>query len=449
MLQELSRRHLLLAPMDKTGESYRCHGLLRKMLQRELCRQDPSRVRVMHHRASCWFSAHGDQDRAVTHAVIGDDAARAGALLWSNLARYLDHRRDEIVQGWLGAFNEVEIAGDPALSLFLAHRQLRDGDLAQAEYWAHAAAAALIDSKPRPASASLRASVLLIEAVVARHGIVRMGADATRAFELEPENSPWRAVCRLYEGIAAHLTGDPARARELLDDGADRSVALMPSVESLCNAQLAIIALGEEDWELAEERSRRATELIERADLTHLPAAALVFAVAALVSAQLGQVDRAKELLSEATRLLRTSDGYAPWYGEETRIMLARASARLTDVRAARTLLAEASRAGRRIPDSPVLSAWLEQALGELDTGAAGALEGSSLLTLAELRILRFLPTHLSFREIGDRLHVSTNTVKSQAHAVYRKLDASSRSEAVTRASRVGLIWSAPTSIDL
>ena len=77
------------------------------------------------------------------------------------------------------------------------------------------------------------------------------------------------------------------------------------------------------------------------------------------------------------------------------------------------------------------------------------ALEGSASLTLAELRILRFLPTHLSFREIGDRLHVSTNTVKSQAHAVYRKLDACSRSEAVARASRVGLIWGMSGSADM
>ena len=59
---------------------------------------------------------------------------------------------------------------------------------------------------------------------------------------------------------------------------------------------------------------------------------------------------------------------------------------------------------------------------------------------MAELRILRFLPTHLSFREIGGRLHVSTNTVKSQAHAVYRKLDAASRSEAVEHAAALGLI---------
>jgi len=54
--------------------------------------------------------------------------------------------------------------------------------------------------------------------------------------------------------------------------------------------------------------------------------------------------------------------------------------------------------------------------------------------------VLRFLPSHLSFREIAERLHVSANTVKTQAHAVYRKLDASSRSTAVARARAVGLL---------
>jgi LuxR family maltose regulon positive regulatory protein len=440
LLQDLARRHLLLTPLDRTGDWYRCHGLLREMLVRELRRGEPVAARELDRRASCWHSEHRDPDRALAHAVAGEDAHRAGVVFWTNLPRYMDRRREELVLGWLGAFGDAQIEGDPALSLFEAHRHLTSGDLSQAEHWAGAAAASLSASKERPEADSLRAGVLLIDSVVARHGIVRMGEDAARAFELESEHSPWRAVSRLYQGIAAHLTGEPLRARALLDDGVHRS-AQMPGVESLCQAQLAIIALGEDDWELAEERSREATALVERHDLADTPTAALVFAVAALVRAQLGQADGAKDLMRQAIRLLRSSDHYAPWYGEQTRIMLARAAARLTDMPRARTLLAEASRAARRVPDAPALTAWLDEALGELDAGAAAALEGSSLLTLAELRILRFLPTHLSFREIGDRLHVSTNTVKSQAHAVYRKLDASSRSEAVARASRVGLIW--------
>ena len=46
-------------------------------------------------------------------------------------------------------------------------------------------------------------------------------------------------------------------------------------------------------------------------------------------------------------------------------------------------------------------------------------------LTTAELRVLQFLPTHLSFPEIAEQLNVSANTVKTHSRAVYRKLDAS------------------------
>ena len=59
-------------------------------------------------------------------------------------------------------------------------------------------------------------------------------------------------------------------------------------------------------------------------------------------------------------------------------------------------------------------------------------------MTAAELRILRFLPTHLSFREIAERTFVSANTVKTQANAVYRKLGVSCRSDAVARARGCG-----------
>jgi len=61
-------------------------------------------------------------------------------------------------------------------------------------------------------------------------------------------------------------------------------------------------------------------------------------------------------------------------------------------------------------------------------------------LTPAELRLLPLLATHLSFREIGERLYISKSTVKTQALSVYRKLRASSRSEAVERAAELALM---------
>jgi LuxR family maltose regulon positive regulatory protein len=54
--------------------------------------------------------------------------------------------------------------------------------------------------------------------------------------------------------------------------------------------------------------------------------------------------------------------------------------------------------------------------------------------------VLPLLATHLSFREIGERLFVSRNTIKTHAISVYRKLGVSSRSEAIHRADELGLV---------
>ena len=61
-------------------------------------------------------------------------------------------------------------------------------------------------------------------------------------------------------------------------------------------------------------------------------------------------------------------------------------------------------------------------------------------LTPAELRILALLPTHYSCPQLAAEAHVSPNTVKTQAQAVYRKLGVSSRREAVEHARAVGLL---------
>jgi LuxR family maltose regulon positive regulatory protein len=61
-------------------------------------------------------------------------------------------------------------------------------------------------------------------------------------------------------------------------------------------------------------------------------------------------------------------------------------------------------------------------------------------LTQRELTILRFLATSMSTSEIADELCLSVNTVKTHLAAIYRKLPASRRREAVLRARELELI---------
>jgi LuxR family maltose regulon positive regulatory protein len=61
-------------------------------------------------------------------------------------------------------------------------------------------------------------------------------------------------------------------------------------------------------------------------------------------------------------------------------------------------------------------------------------------LTQRELTILRFLATSMSIMEIADELCLSVNTVKTHIAAIYRKLPAGRRREAVLRARELELI---------
>jgi LuxR family transcriptional regulator, maltose regulon positive regulatory protein len=61
-------------------------------------------------------------------------------------------------------------------------------------------------------------------------------------------------------------------------------------------------------------------------------------------------------------------------------------------------------------------------------------------LSGAEIRVLRYLPTHLSAPEIAIELSVSTSTVKTHLRNLYAKLGVHSRAGAVERARALGLL---------
>jgi len=261
-----------------------------------------------------------------------------------------------------------------------------------------------------------------------------------QAHALAPEDGAWRPLSSLLHGAGLHLLGDREGAREPLEEGARRGGIVAPLAQVLCLSQLALIAVDEDDWERAALLSSRARSQVERSPLAGYPVAALVYAVSALVRAHRERVEAAQADRQQALTLLAELVDGPPWYEVETRVALARATLRLGDVVGTRALLTEARRLLPAIADSAPAAAWIEDCDAQASAFAVASLVGPSALTTAELRVLRMLPTHLSFREMGVRLQVSSNTIKTHAHAVYRKLDACSRSEAVVRARRMGLV---------
>jgi two-component system response regulator DesR len=64
----------------------------------------------------------------------------------------------------------------------------------------------------------------------------------------------------------------------------------------------------------------------------------------------------------------------------------------------------------------------------------------ASLLSEREKEVLDLIAAGSTNREIAERLYLSPHTVKEHTSALYRKLSARNRAEAVQRAQRVGLL---------
>jgi LuxR family maltose regulon positive regulatory protein len=439
-LRELSRSNLMLVPLDRADDRYRYHGLFAQMLRAELRRTEPEYEAEVHRRASSWHAGRGEAERAIHHAIAAGDVESAGALLWSVATQYVTSGRSARISRWLDHFSADQIALHPALALTAMTSELATGDRDLIEHWSEAAERGLELEEASERTSAQSAVTAVMRALVARDGLEAMRTAAAAAGRLLQNDLPWASLCSLLQGAALHLTGEREQARPHLEDGARRGTVAAPSIQVLCLAQLGVLALEEQDWDTGELCISRARRQVERVGLSDYPVAALVFAASALDRAQRGRVDDAQRDVRQGLRLLATLADFTPWYDAEARLLLARAALRLSDVVGARTLLAEASRLARRAPDALVLQEWLDESWAQADSFSAAAILGPSSLTTAELRVLGLLPTHLSFREIAGRLHVSANTIKTQAHALYRKLDASSRTEAVSNARQVGLL---------
>jgi ATP/maltotriose-dependent transcriptional regulator MalT len=72
--------------------------------------------------------------------------------------------------------------------------------------------------------------------------------------------------------------------------------------------------------------------------------------------------------------------------------------------------------------------------------GAAAPVPVPEPLSPAETRVLGYLPSRLSLREIGDELYLSVNTIKVHVRHIYAKLEVNRRREAIERARGLGLL---------
>jgi LuxR family maltose regulon positive regulatory protein len=271
-----------------------------------------------------------------------------------------------------------------------------------------------------------------------------MARDAAMAADLLAADDIWHPAAMMLVAVAAVILGS-----ESADDEIDRAIEAYHRHGSThiagatAYAMRASRALERGDAHAATESLARARRVLRDHGLAEMVLTGLLDALAARLALRHGGAAQARSDLIHAQRFRPQLTRAVPWLSIMTRLEMATAMLGLDDPGGARFLLQEI----RELRDPAVdiggfatrIEA-LEAALHHRD----GAVSPSTL-SAAELRLLPLLTTHLTFREIAAHLFLSSNTVKTQAISIYRKLDATSRTQAVERATSLGLIDGGPT----
>jgi LuxR family transcriptional regulator, maltose regulon positive regulatory protein len=441
ILASLERSNLLVVPLDGQREWYRYHPLFRELLRGQLERDEPELVSELIRRAARWCRDHGLAEAAIDYAMDAGDADLVARAVEQVAVPVYRSGRLATVQRWLDWFDQRGLIQQyPAVAVVGAWIQALGGHAAAAERWADAAERGSYQGILPDGSASIDGWRALLRAKLCRHGIKQMRADAEVALALIPVGSLWRAPAQLLLGISCLLADDLEVADDLLAEAVEVAEDAGATVAATVGlAEQAILAIGRQDWREAELLVERARSVVGTAHLEDCTTSVMVYAAAARVAIHCGDVGQAEQALARAQQLRPRLNHALPYYAVQGRLELARGYLALTNLTSAGTVLREVDDLLHRRPRLGTLPEQADQLRTQLDRLQADVI-GASSLTAAELRLLPLLPTHQSFREIGQQLHISQHTVKSQAMSVYRKLGVSSRGEAIQRARTLGLL---------
>jgi LuxR family maltose regulon positive regulatory protein len=336
---------------------------------------------------------------------------------------------------WLDERNLIE--GHPMAAVWVAILAGQTGRPAEAERWADVVDRWQYRDGARPEDPVAEAWAAVLRAMLCRHGVERMRADADEAARRFAALGTAAPVVALCQGLAQLLSGDPQGADALFEHGLSIGQGIgAPDVlaDMLCERSLIAMARGE--WSLAGDLAAQARAISRQAGTEE----AIVNAVQARLALHRGEVAAAQQELISAQRLRPLLTYAYPHLAVQTRLELSRVRLALADAAGARTLLREIDEMLGRRPDLGILVGEAEALRDRLAAERVQSAPGASSLTAAELRVLPLLATHLSFPEIGAELFLSPHTVKSQAMSIYRKLGASSRSQAVARSRELSLL---------
>lgn len=431
MLESLERMGVVV-PLDHRRRRYGYPRIVRDLLSTELERSEPEKARTLHRAAAGWAVEIGAVEEGLEHAAAAGDVARVADLAERLAVSACGRGRLDALERWLDLVPEDDVEAHPDLCIAASWLYALRGRAGNSQHWSDTAMRGLSGDDPR---------LCVLRGLRCRDGADQMLDDTNAACEALAPGHPWRPAAVLGRAAALLLAGETVRAESELIEAVELAAAAgATELATLGLCLHSLLSVDENDRSDAEAFAAEADSISAVDPPNRSLVALLLEAVGARNAARRGDLAEAAAALDRAEELLSHATPAVPWLAAYALLELVRVRLALGDADGARTLL-------RRVSDifrvRPRLGMLVERH-AELDhrTHTLSEPEGrwASSLTPAEQRLLPLLATHLSFREIGERLFVSRNTVKTQAIAVYRKFGVTSRSAAIERAVALGLI---------
>ena len=440
-LAELERSNLFVSRLERGGW-FRIHSLFAEYARTQLASLGPEAPTLIHRRAAVWLRSQGLPAEAVRHAAAAGDHELVAELLVEYHLPLIRAGAGRTVLRWVRTLPEDQLVEHPELAVAAATAAMLVG----AGRLEQRRLLALVDrgggDRPEQVGAYVEAAARLVRAVTIDGGVRQAVLDGRRAVELatagaDEIRTAALAACARALFFAGELDEASAVAVRALEQPAiERHV---PSLV-VARSTLAFVAVERGPLAAARAHAEEAKAAVGRIGTSRSWLGANASAALGLVLAAEGALVEAEHELVPAERFF--ADEVATVHHTWMLVLLARVRLRRGRLDEAEATLRSAYEALGELRDSGPVPALADQVELELEAARGRASRGEILEppSEAELAVLRLLSSDLSTREIGERLFLSQNTIRSHRRALYHKLGVHSRADAIARATALGLL---------
>jgi len=439
-LVELERANYFVLSLERGGW-YRIHALFAEYARAELEALAPgSEVRILR-RAAEWFQSRGKAVEAIEHfAAAGDYETVAQLLLDYHLPLIRGGSSGTLLR-WARVLPDHVLVEHRKLAAIAAAASMQVGGGRMERRRLLRVAQRADDRRPDDSDPYVESLIQMVRSVTIDGGVDRAVRDGRRAVELAGSADEVLTGALGAYSRALFFAGDfeeaTATALQIIEH--PQVEHRTPSLVAAC-VTLALVAVEQGRLVAARRHAEKAREAARRIGISRSWLGGNAYAALGCVLAAEGDLAAAERELTSAEHLF--ADEVADLHHAWVLVVLARVRLRRGRLDTALVTLAAAQEALDHLPDSGIVTAVAGEVRRELDALQARVGSGEMLEqpSEAELGVLQLLASGLSTREIGERLFLSPNTIRTHRRTLYHKLSVHTSTDAVARATALGLL---------